>query len=57
MAPLTTRPSCASTDELRKAVTSLGTRLGFVANDVSARSLRAAGANALFLADVNANII
>ena len=57
MAPLTTRPSRASTYELRKAITLLGPRLGFVANDVSARSLRAAGANALLLADVDANII
>ena len=45
------------TKELREAVTSIGPRLGFVANDVSARSLRAAGANALLLADVDTNII
>ena len=46
-----------TTDELRKTVTSLSPRLGFVANDVFARSLRAAGANTLLIVDIDANII
>ena len=45
------------TNTLQQAVTMLGADLGFLPSDVSARSLRAAGANALLLARVDTNII
>ena len=45
------------TNELREATKSLGPSLGFLPSDVSARSLRAAGANALLLSNVDPNII
>ena len=45
------------TKELRAAVNFIGPSLGFVEADVSARCLRAAGANALLLADVDGDII
>jgi len=45
------------TQALRQAVLLLGTDLGFRPSDVSARSLRAAGANALLLSNVDTNII
>jgi hypothetical protein len=45
------------TRTIQQAVKSIGTDLGFLPSDVSARSLRAAGANALLLADVDPNII
>lgn len=45
------------TKTLRNAVTFLGPDLGFLASDVSARSLRAAGATALLVGKVDTNII
>ena len=45
------------TETLRHAVTYLGPSLGFLATDVSARCLRAAGANALLCAKVDPDII
>ena len=45
------------TNVLRNAVSALGTDLGFLPSDVSARCLRAAGAMALLLADVDSNVI
>ena len=45
------------TAAIRDAVKFYGTDLGFLPDDVSARSLRAAGANALLLANVDTNII
>ena len=45
------------TKELRAAVNFIGPSLGFVEADVSARCLRAAGANALLLANVDGDII
>ena len=45
------------TAALKAAVTFLGPQLGFLASDVTARSLRAAGANALLCADVDPDII
>jgi len=45
------------TAALRASVTYLGTGLGFLPGDVSARSLRAAGANALLFAQVDTDII
>lgn len=42
---------------LREAVGALGPDLGFLPKDVSARCLRAAGAMALLLSDVDTNII
>ena len=45
------------TSLLRDSVTSLGTDLGFLPFDVSARCLRAAGANALLLANVDSDVI
>lgn len=45
------------TRTIQQAVRSIGVNLGFLPSDVSARSLRAAGANALLLADVDPNII
>jgi hypothetical protein len=45
------------TKTLRLAVTYLGPSLGFTANDVSARCLRAAGANALLCAGVDTDVI
>lgn len=45
------------TTVLRNAVAALGTDLGFLPSDVSARCLRAAGAMALLLSDVDSNII
>mmetsp|Transcript_3269 Transcript_3269/g.7387 ORF Transcript_3269/g.7387 Transcript_3269/m.7387 type:complete len:379 (+) Transcript_3269:461-1597(+) len=45
------------TKELRNAVTALGPSLGFTADDVSARCLRAAGANALLLSGIDGDII
>jgi hypothetical protein len=42
---------------IKQAVTFLGPTLGFVATDVSARCLRAAGANALLNARVDPEII
>lgn len=45
------------TKTLRECVTFLGPELGFLAKDVSARCLRAAGANALLLAKVDSDII
>ena len=45
------------TTTLRGAVTSLGPSLGFVASEVSARSLRAAGAMALLVSGVDTDII
>ena len=45
------------TTALRDATKSLGPSLGFLPSDVSARSLRAAGANALLLSNVDPNII
>ena len=45
------------TRALRSAVTFLGPSLGFLAGEVSARSLRAAGAMALLVADVDPDII
>lgn len=45
------------TTALQQAVTFLGPTLGFVANDVSARSLRAAGAMALLCANVDTDLI
>jgi hypothetical protein len=47
----------AITTALRLATTLLGRQYGFTPNDVSARSLRAAGATALLCADVDPNII
>jgi len=47
----------AITKSLRDAVTFLGPDLGFLASDVSARSLRAAGATALLVARVDTDII
>ena len=44
-------------DTLRNAVQYLGTDLGFLPSDVSARSLRAAGATALLVARVDTDII
>jgi len=44
-------------DTLRDAVQYLGTDLGFLPQDVSARSLRAAGATALLVARVDTDII
>jgi hypothetical protein len=45
------------TSTLRSAVTYLGPSLGFLPSDVSARCLRAAGANALLCAKVDSDII
>ena len=45
------------TSTLQLAVAALGADLGFLPTDVSARSLRAAGANALLLARVDTDII
>ena len=45
------------TKTLRDAVTYLGPNLGFLASDVSARSLRAAGATALLVGKVDTNVI
>jgi hypothetical protein len=45
------------TTALKNCVTFLGPDLGFVASDVSARCLRAAGANALLLANIDPDII
>jgi hypothetical protein len=45
------------TKTLRDTVTYLGADLGFLASEVSARSLRAAGAMALLVAKVDTNII
>jgi hypothetical protein len=45
------------TATLQQAVTFLGPTLGFVATDVSARSLRAAGAMALLCANVDTDLI
>jgi len=45
------------TDALRSAVTFLGPSLGFLPTDVSARCLRAAGANALLCSNVDTDII
>ena len=42
---------------IRDAVTFLGPGLGFTANDVSARCLRAAGANALLCAGIDTDVI
>ncbi len=47
----------AITTALRQAVTYLGPTLGFLPSDVSARCLRAAGANALLCANVDSNVI
>ncbi len=47
----------AITTALRQAVLSLGPSLGFLPSDVSARCLRAAGANALLCANVDSDII
>ena len=48
---------CDITATLRKAVTFLGADLGFLPHEVSARSLRAAGAMALLVAKVDPDII
>jgi hypothetical protein len=45
------------TDRIREAVTSLGPGLGFLPSEVSARCLRAAGATALLLAQVDPDVI
>lgn len=45
------------TQVLRTAVTALGPQLGFLASDISARSLRASGAMALLCAQVDTDII
>ena len=45
------------TKVIRQAVTFLEVDLGFLPSDVSARSLRASGANALLLAHVDTNVI
>jgi hypothetical protein len=45
------------TDHIREAVTSLGPGLGFLPSEVSARCLRAAGATALLLTQVNLDVI
>ena len=45
------------TETLRDAVVFFGTSLGFTKEDISARSLRAAGANALLFAKVDTDII
>jgi len=45
------------TKALKDCVTFLGADLGFLATDVTARCLRASGANALLLAKVNTGII
>jgi hypothetical protein len=45
------------TDALKTSVTFLGTGIGIVASDVTARSLRAGGAMALLCAQVDTNII
>ena len=45
------------TETLRHAVTFLGPSLGFLPCDISARCLRAAGANALLCANVDSDII
>ena len=45
------------TTALRETTKSLGPSLGFLPADVSARSLRAAGANPLLLSNVDPNII
>ena len=42
---------------IRNAVTFLGPSLGFLPSDVNARSLRAAGANALLCGGVDTDII
>ena len=52
--PLTSRKI---TKTLRDAVTILYNNLGFLASDVSARSLRAAGSNALLFVKVNTDTI
>ena len=49
--------STALTTVLRNAVTFLGPSLGFLPGDVTARSLRAAGANALLCGGVDTDII
>ena len=45
------------TEALRTAVTYIGPSLGFLPEDISARSLRAGGANALLLAKVDTDVI
>ena len=45
------------TDTLRDTVRCIGPSLGFLPDDVSARSLRAAGANALLFAKVDTDVI
>ena len=45
------------TTSLRQAVTFLGPSLGFLPSDVTARCLRAAGANALLIANVDSDVI
>ena len=45
------------TSTIKLAVTMLGPSLGFLATDVSARCLRAAGANALLCANIDGDII
>ncbi len=45
------------TATLRQAVTFLGPELGFLSSDVSARCLRASGANALLNSNVDTDII
>mmetsp|Transcript_20739 Transcript_20739/g.60329 ORF Transcript_20739/g.60329 Transcript_20739/m.60329 type:complete len:132 (+) Transcript_20739:903-1298(+) len=45
------------TSALRTAVTSLGDKVGFRAEDVSARSMRAGGAKALLLSKVDSDTI
>ena len=45
------------TTTLRNAVSFLGPSLGFLSSDVSARCLRAAGANALLCANVDGDVI
>jgi len=49
--------AAAITNCIRSAVTDLGPTLGFLPNEVSARCLRAAGATALLLAQVDTDII
>ena len=54
--PLSVTPALISTT-LKNAVRYLGADLGFLPSDVSARSLRAAGAMALLVAEVDPDII
>ena len=49
--------AAAITTCIRNAVTDLGPTLGFLSHEVSARCLRAAGATALLLAQVDTDII